>query len=377
MASSGNTAVAPVIGTTAAWAWRLLVVLLAAAVAYRVIATLHVIFVPLALALILTALLMPAVDRLTGWGAPRTLAVGVVLLGILGGVGGIVAFVASRLIDGFPELVDRMSFSVDSVRHWLTDGPLHLSKREVDMIGDSAIAALRQHQARLTGGLITTATTITEIVAGFLVTVFALACFLHSGHGIYRFVTRIFPKSVRDRVRAAGVAGFGSLAGYVRATLFVALVDALGIGLALFAMGVPLALPLASLVFLGAFVPVVGAVVTGLLAVLVALLTEGWLLALLTLAVVVAVQQIEGNVLQPLVVGRAVSLHPLAVLLTLTAGGIIAGVAGMLLAVPALAFTDRAIRSHQAQSRRDPEPPDTAGDEPLVSASPAPDGCSG
>jgi putative heme transporter len=177
------------------------------------------------------------------------------------------------------------------------------------------------------------------------ITVFALICFLHGGRHIYRSVTTVFPASVRDRVRAAGAAGFTALTSYVRATIVVAFVDAVGIGVGLFIMGIPLALPLASLVFLGAFVPFIGAVLTGILAVVVAFLAKGWLYAVLTLALVLAVQQLEGNVLQPLIMGRAVSLHPLAVLVALSSGAVIAGVVGVLLAVPALAFTDRAVRA--------------------------------
>jgi predicted PurR-regulated permease PerM len=153
-------------------------------------------------------------------------------------------------------------------------------------------------------------------------------------------------------VRDAGRAGFHSLIGYVRATFLVALVDALGIGTGLAIMGVPLALPLASLVFLGAFVPLVGAVITGFLAVIVALLTKGLVVALITLGLILAVQQLEGHVLQPLVMGRAVSIHPLGVVLAIAGGAVTAGIVGALLAVPLVAFLNSAIRVLLA---RDPE----------------------
>src|SRR6185369_10946774 len=147
-----------------------------------------------------------------------------------------------------------------------------------------------------------------------------------------------------ERVRDAGRAGFHSLIGYVRATFLVALVDAVGIGTGLAIMGVPLALPLASLVFLGAFVPLVGAVVAGFLAVIVALIAKGLIYALITLGLIIAVQQLEGHVLQPLVMGRAVSIHPLAVVLAIAGGGVLAGIVGALLAVPAVAFVNSAAR---------------------------------
>ena len=185
---------------------------------------------------------------------------------------------------------------------------------------------------------------MTEIVTGALLVLFTLIFFLHGGRNIWQFVTKIFPENVQERVRDAGRAGFQSLIGYVRATFLVALVDAVGIGTGLAIMGVPLALPLASLVFLGAFIPLVGAVVAGFLAVIVALLAKGFIYALITLGLIIAVQQLEGHVLQPLVMGRAVSIHPLAVVLAIAAGAVLAGIIGALLAVPTVAFLNSAVR---------------------------------
>ena len=203
---------------------------------------------------------------------------------------------------------------------------------------------MRNNQAKLTSGALSTAATVTEIVTGALLVLFTLIFFLHGGRNIWAFVTRIFPATVRNRVADAGVAGFHSLIGYVRATFLVALVDAVGIGAGLAIMGVPLALPLASLVFLGAFIPLVGAVLTGFLAVVVALLTKGFIYALITLGLIIAVQQVEAHVLQPLVMGRAVSIHPLAVVLGIAGGGVLAGIVGALLAVPTIAFLNSAVR---------------------------------
>ena len=173
---------------------------------------------------------------------------------------------------------------------------------------------------------------------------FTLIFLLYGGRSIYAYLTRIVPAHSRDRVRAAGRAGFGSLIGYVRATLLVALVDAVGIGAGLAIMGVPLALPLASLVFLGAFIPLIGAVLSGFLAVVVALLAKGFVYALITFGLVIAVQQLEAHVLQPLVMGRAVSIHPLAIVLAIATGAVLAGIIGALLAVPVLAFLNSAFR---------------------------------
>ena len=266
------------------------------------------------------------------------------LLG-LGALGGLLTFVVTRFIEGLPHLIDQITVSIDSLRDWAANGPLELGQQQINNAVDSAIGTLQQRQAEITSGVMSTASALAKFVTGFFITIFMLIVFLHGGRSIYEFVTRIVPVQVRERVRDAGRSGFTTLTGYVQGTFVVALVDGIGIGIGLLVLGIPLALPLASLVFLGAFVPFVGAMVTGFLAVVIAVLAKGWLYGLFTLGLVLAVQQLEGNVLQPLIMGRAVRLHPLAVLVALTAGGVVAGIIGVLLAVPLLAFLDHAVRS--------------------------------
>jgi predicted PurR-regulated permease PerM len=347
MASDGSgydDAVPPLIHKGAAWSWRLLVILGFGIAMIWVIARLQVIVVPVALALMVTALMIPAVDFLDRRGAPRGGAVALVLLSGIAIVGGLLSFVVSQFVTGLPGLVEQVTQSIESTRAWLIEGPAHLSKDQITNAGNSAIEALRNNQAKLTSGALSTAATVTEIITGALLVLFTLIFFLHGGRNIWQFVTKIFPENVQERVRDAGRAGFQSLIGYVRATFLVALVDAVGIGTGLAIMGVPLALPLASLVFLGAFIPLVGAVVAGFLAVVVALLAKGFVYALITLGLIIAIQQLEGHVLQPLVMGRAVSIHPLAVVLAIAAGAVLAGIVGALLAVPTVAFLNSAIR---------------------------------
>ena len=339
-----DDAVDPFVRKTAAWAWRLLVILAAIAALLWLLERLEVIVVPVALAVILTALLLPAVDWLDRRGAPRGAAVALVLLTGFAAFGGILSFVVSQFISGLPGLTEQVTRSIDNATQWLIEGPAHLSREQIDRAGDAVVKSLRDNQERLTSGALSTAATITEIVTGALLMLFTLIFLLYGGRNIYAFLTRIVPAHTRDRVRDAGRAGFGSLIGYVRATFLVALVDAVGIGAGLAIMSVPLALPLASLVFLGAFIPLVGAVVTGFLAVVVALLAKGFVYALITLGLIIAVQQLEAHVLQPLVMGRAVSIHPLAIVLAISAGAVLAGIVGALLAVPALAFLNSAIR---------------------------------
>ncbi|MGW0162964.1 AI-2E family transporter [Mycobacterium sp. NPDC003323] len=347
-----DQSVHPLVRKAAAWAWRLLVIGSAVMALLWVISHMLLIVVPVALAAMFAALLLPAVDFMADRRAPRGWAVAVVLLSAIAIVGGILSFVISQFITGAPALVEQVAASVDGVRTWLINGPLHLSRDQIDHAGDALIRTLQENQARVTSGALSTAATVTEIVTGALLVLFTLIFLLQGGRQIFAYVTKIFPTSVRERVRDAGRAGFGSLTGYVRATCLVALVDAVGIGTGLAIMGIPLALPLASLVFLGAFVPLIGAVLTGGVAVIVALIAKGWVYALITLGLILAVQQLESHVLQPLVMGRAVSVHPLAVVLAIAAGGVLAGILGALLAVPVLAVLNSAIRVLLAE---DPE----------------------
>ncbi len=339
-----DEAVSPLVRKAAAWSWRLLVIAAAAGALLWVVAKLEIIVVPVLLALMLSALLVPAVDWLDQRGLPRGGAVTVVLLSGFAVLGGILAFVVSQFIVGMPDLVKRVEQSIDSSRRWLIEGPAHLRREQIDNAGNAAIEAVRNNQAKLTSGALSTAATITELVTAAVLVLFTLIFFLYGGRNIWQYVQKLFPAHVRDRVHQAGQAGYGALTGYIRATFLVAFTDAAGVGAGLAIMGVPLALPLASIVFLGAFVPLIGALVSGLLAVVVALLAKGMLYALLTFGLLIVVNQLEAHVLQPLVMGRAVSIHPLAVVLAISTGGVSAGIVGALLAVPTVAFLNNAMQ---------------------------------
>jgi predicted PurR-regulated permease PerM len=363
-----DESVTPLVRKTAAWAWRLLVIFAALVALLWAAQKFELIVVPVALATILAALLLPVVDFLDRRGAPRGAAVALVLLGGIATVGGILAFVISQFIEGAPALVDQVSTSIKGVGDWLTNGPLHINQQQIEAARKSAVEALQNNQEKLTSGALSTAGTVTEIVTGALLVLFTLIFVLQGGRNIYGYVTKIFPEHVRERARDAGRAGFRSLIGYVRATFLVALVDAVGIGTGLAIMGIPLALPLASLVFLGAFIPLVGAVIAGFLAVVVALIAKGWIFALITLGLIIAVQQLEGHVLQPLVMGRAVSIHPLAVVLAIAGGSVLAGIVGALLAVPTVAFLNSAVRVLLARDPAAEEAAQEAQDGPIVKA---------
>ncbi|MGE2814816.1 AI-2E family transporter [Mycobacterium heidelbergense] len=343
-ANPDDAAVEPLVRKAAAWSWRLLVILAAVVALLWVVKKLEIIVVPVLLALMISALLVPAVDWLDRRGLPRGGSVALVLLGGFAILGGILSFVIIQFIYGLPDLTKQVERSIDSTRRWLIEGPAHLRGEQIDNAGNAAIQALHNNQSKLTSGALSTAATVTELVTAAVLVLFTLIFFLYGGRNIWQYVVKIFPTDARKRVMAAGRAGYGSLIGYVRATFLVALTDAAGVGTGLAIMGIPLALPLASIVFLGAFIPLIGALVSGLLAVVVALLAKGIVYALITLGLLIAVNQLEAHLLQPLVMGRAVSIHPLAVVLAISTGGVLAGIVGALLAVPTVAFLNNAIQ---------------------------------
>jgi predicted PurR-regulated permease PerM len=339
----------------AALAWRFLVVIAALYVIIWLIGYLSVVVIPLSIALLLAALLAPAVSQLVSVKVPRGLAAAIVLIAGLAILGGLLTFVVVQFSGGLPQLQSQFNESLHQIQDWLIDGPIHLRQEQLKDFVGQAVGFLQNNQSAITSGALTTAGTVGEILTGFVLTLFILIFFLSGGGQIWKFLVRAVPARVRNRVDVAGRRGFASLVSYVRATALVAVVDAVGIGIGLAIIGVPLVIPLATLVFIGAFIPIIGAVITGGVAVLVALVTNGFVGALIVLAVVVGVMQLESHVLQPLLLGRAVRLHPLAVVLAITAGLVTAGIPGALLAVPLLAVLNAGIRSLLHEVDPDPE----------------------
>ncbi len=352
------------IRVTASWAVRMLVIAAAVYLLFRLLSTFGVVTVPVALALLGSALMSPLVGWLQRHGVPRALATLVAMVGGLAVVAGVLTFVIQAFINGLPELQDKVGASINQVQQWLITGPFHLRQEEITQAGNNLTGSLKSHTNELTAGAISTASTVTELLTAGLLTVFTLIFFLHGGREIWEFVIKVVPARARDAVDVAGHRGFASLVGYVRATVAVAGVDAIGIGIGLGALQVPLALPLAALVFLGAFIPIIGAVLTGIVAVLVALVTKGLVVALIVLGVVLLVQQVEAHALQPLLLGRAVQLHPVAVVLAIAAGTVVGGIIGALLAVPTIAVLNSAIRSLLAVPEEEPHAGNITGSDP-------------
>ncbi|MPY77250.1 MAG: AI-2E family transporter [Actinophytocola sp.] len=331
---------------SAAFAWRLLVIAAAIGVIIWLVGKLALVTTTLAVALLLAALMAPVVDlcirkvRLS-----RGLAVAATLVGGLALLGGLVTFVVVQFTDGLPALQRQLNRSFNQVERWLTEGPLGLQTADINDLIGQVVSYVQQNQGTITTSALTTAGAVGEFLTGFLLTVFILIFFLLHGEDIWSFLVKAVPGEARQQADVAGRRGFASLVSYVRATAIVAVVDAVGIGIGLWALGVPLVVPLATLVFLGAFIPIIGAVITGAIAVLVALVTVGWIKALIALAIVIAVMQVESNVLQPLLLGRAVKIHPLAVILAITAGLVVAGITGALVSVPLVAVINAGAKS--------------------------------
>ncbi len=335
---------------------RVLVIVAAVAVVAWALAQIRLVVIPVAIALLLAALLIPAVSWLARHRVPRSVATLIVMIGGLAVLVGVLSFVVQAFIAGIPDLGLQLERSYQQFRDVLARPPFNINSPELATIPDQIRQTLAANQDALTSGALTTAGTVVEALAGLALALFALIFFLYDGRRIWRFLLRAVPAGPsRERIDVAGDRAFASLVGYTRATVLVAVVDGLAIGLGLWIVGVPLVIPLAALTFLAAFIPTVGAVLSGAVAVLVALVTLGPIQALIILGVVIGVQQLEGNVLQPLLLGRAVQLHPLAVALAVAAGVVVAGIIGALLAVPLLAVANSVMRSLSASFEQSPD----------------------
>lgn len=332
---TAEQSVTPSMRAAAAWSWRFLLIVAAAAVALWIVGYFKVIVVAVAVALLLTVLLMPFASWLRRVARfPRGAAAISSVLLLLAVVTGLVVLAGRSIAAGFGDLSEQASAGFDEALAWLSDGPLQLSTDQLDQLVEQGRDQVSQNADSLVSGALSLTTTVGHVAAGTLITLFCTFFFLLDGRTIWTWLVGLLPLSVRERVHQAGRRGIVTLSGYTRTQILVALVDATGIGLGAAILQVPLAVPLATLVFVGSFIPIVGAIATGIVAVLVALVAQGPVVALIMLGVVLLVQQIEGHLLQPLLMGHAVSLHPVAVLLVVTAGSMAAGIVGALFAVP-------------------------------------------
>ncbi|MBC9928138.1 AI-2E family transporter [Leucobacter sp. cx-169] len=321
----------------AAWSWRLILIAAAAAVFIWLIVQVRFIVIPVLVAILLTALLAPIVHRFVKWGLPRWMGVLTALVALLSAVSMLVFLIVTQFRSGFSDLAKRSAGAINDLAHWLESGVLGLSAEQVQDYIDKLVTSIQADSGVIWSGALSVGTTVTQVIAGMLLTLFSLIFLLIDGKRIWYWVLGFLPAGAHAAIDGAGRSGWVSVGQYVRVQIFVAFVDAVGIGIGAAVLQVPLAIPLAVLVFLGSFIPFLGAIVTGALAAFVALVYNGPVNALIMLGVVVLVNQVEGHILQPLVMGNAVRVHPLGVVLAVSTGALVGGIPGALFAVPLVA----------------------------------------
>ncbi|MFD4996326.1 AI-2E family transporter [Streptomyces buecherae] len=331
--------------------WRLLVLAGTVWVLMRVISAVRLLVLAFVAALLITALLEPTVSRLRRRGVPRGLATAIVFIAgfvIMGLVGW---FVVWQVMENLDSLSERVQDGIEELRRWLLNSPFHVTEDQINDIAKNLRESIGNNTEEITSAGLEGVTFIVELLTGIMLAMFSTLFLLYDGPKIWNWVLKLFPASAREGVAGAGPRAWQTLTGYVRGTVIVALIDAIFIGVGIFFLDVPMAVPLAVFIFLFAFIPLVGAVISGALAVVVALVTQDVFTAAMVLIVVLAVQQIEGHILQPFILGRAVRVHPLAVVLSVAAGSLIAGIGGAVVAVPLVAVANTVVGYLRAHAK--------------------------
>ncbi|MFJ3717243.1 AI-2E family transporter [Streptomyces sp. NPDC090057] len=346
--------------------WRLLVLAGTVWVLMRVISAIQLVVFTFVIALLVTALLQPTVARLTRHGVPRgpatalTAILGFVVIGLMGW------FVTWQVMENIDTLSSQIQSGIDDLRNWLLKSPFHVTDKQINQIAKNLREAIGANTDQITSAGLEGVQVVVEALTGILLVFFSTLFLLYDGKRIWQWFLKLVPAAARPGVAGAGPRAWRTLTAYVRGTVLVALIDAIFIGIGIYFLNVPMAVPLAVFIFLFSFIPLVGAVASGALAVIVALVTQGVFTALMTLVVVLAVQQIEGHVLQPFILGRAVRVHPLAVVLTVAAGGMVAGIGGAVVAVPLVAVTNTVVgylRAYSAEAEAAPDEPSAVEDD--------------
>jgi predicted PurR-regulated permease PerM len=329
--ATGIGTVPPGVKAASEWSWRLLLIAAGLFGLGLLVRSVSEVIVPLAIAVLLTALLRPVALRLRSV-MPAGAAAGLTVLGTILVISALLTLVGSQFTKGFSDLTSQVGAGISQIRDWVRT-TFKISDAQFNGYWDTI-----REQVSSSGNLGDTATafglTATHFIAGVFISLFALFFFLYEGPRIWSWVVRLFPRTARDRVDSSAVIAWDQLSAFVRATMIVAFVDAIGIGVGAAILGVPFAFAIGILVFLLAFIPIVGALLSGFVAVVLALVSHGPGVALIMLAIVIGVQQLESHVLQPFLLGKAVSVHPLAVILAIAIGSITAGIVGALVAVP-------------------------------------------
>jgi predicted PurR-regulated permease PerM len=327
----------------AGWSWRLLILGILAYAAFRVAGILRLVILPCVAALLLTALLQPLRERLRQLGMPSLAATWCTVLGALAVLAGVATLAVTQTSANYPTLVSEVGDTTNDLERWLAGPPFHLGRAGLTRVSHHLVTFLKDHQSAVAGTVLSGGKIFLELLAGLFLMLFVTFFLLKDGDRIWAWLTSFLAPGPRARTLGAGTAAWDALTYYVRGTIAVAAIHAVVIGTTLWVMGVPLLVPLVILVFLAAFVPLVGILVAGTLAVAVTLATKGWVAALVLIAIFILENQLESHLLQPLVVGRMVRLHPLAIILVLAVGGVVAGIPGAIVAVPTAAALVRAM----------------------------------
>ncbi|MEZ0091162.1 AI-2E family transporter [Streptacidiphilus sp. EB129] len=331
--------------------WRLLIVVAGLYVLFQVVKTLRIVALAFIAALLISALLQPTVTWLRRHGLPRALAAALTFVGGLVGIGLVGWFVGWQVSTNANQVTDHIQTGIAQIRNWLTHGPMHLTDKQINQFAGQLSKAVGTNSDQITSFGFSTVGIVIEILTGVFLAAFCTFFLIYDGERIWGWVLRLFPSGARMAIAGAGPRAWSTLTAYVRGTVLVAFIDSVSIGVGIYLLGVPLAVPISVLIFLGAFVPLVGALVTGTIAVLIGLVTHGVFTATMVLAVLLAVQQIEGHLLQPLILGRAVRVHPIAVVLSVTVGSVVGGIGGAVVAVPLVACTNTTVGYLRARHR--------------------------
>ncbi len=320
------------IGKLALRSGQILLILALASVIVFALVQLKLVVIPVLLAIIIASAAAPVLRWMRTRGLPAAAATWITLLAGIVVIGGLVTLIVFAVRGQWDELAASASDGVDQLQDFLTNGPLPIDASQIEGARTAVTDFLTSSQ--FGSGALAGVSIAGELLAGAALTVVILFFFMKDGDKIWEFFLRPFSATRRARGERIGATAVTTLGGYVRGTAVVALVDSAAIGIGLAVLGVPLALPLAVIVFIGAFIPLVGATAAGILAALVALVANGWVVALIVVAIVIAVNQLEGNFLQPVVMAQSLKLHPLVILVALTAGTVLGGITGAVLSVP-------------------------------------------
>lgn len=333
------------VNIASAWSWRLILIILFIYCIFRLITYVNFLFIPIAISIILSSLLHPIVSYLIRKGIFPLLSVLVIEIGLILLLFVLLIFIWKQFSLEFANLQTDILGYVEKIRFWLINGPFHITNQQIELYIEKITNIIHKNSGSILNSALSFGNAAGHIFAGTILTFFSLFFFLLEGNKIWNFILNLMPKEAKIAINFSSYKAWKALSNYARIQILVALIDGIGIGISAFVLGLPLAFPLGILVVIGSFIPVIGAFLTGMLAVLLALITKGIISGLIIFLLVILVQQIESHILQPLMMSKAVSLHPLSVVMSVMAGSVLGGMPGALLALPFLVIVNSFVRA--------------------------------